>query len=591
MAIDQWVAAGGARSTATTSTTQTSSSVTGLNEFAQQQVDFGATEIGYSTKQAQYTPPAGYAYQYLPTVAGATCMDYNVDNPIGGQQITSLQLTTAQIMGIFTGTITTWGQLATGGLNGELAGDNSPIITVFRTDASGENYILSDYLNTIDPSALGQVHAPRSTSPAEPRPYGRFPRAAGAIPATTSPTGTARAAPTCAADYVYSNPGSITYVETAYAPAPPRPVRLGAEPARRRLRAPSALHDAEALLKATLEPDLEQLLTGVYTDTNPNAYPISAYSYLVTPEGQMNPAQGSRARPASSSSSPARDSSRPSNSDIRRCRPTWWRTTSRPSTGSTAPPAAADASTPRPATTRTCPCSTPPAPRPVAAAAAGGGTGGGGTTGVAWRRLVGVIGPTPAARSGFRWERIRIRDRWIYGFRRADDAGRHHSRSRAPRVGQRRPQPGLGLGRGHGSTVGGENAWPLRAERCSACSAERTQLGAMPRPVRRWFWWSFGFLLLVVGPTGRRMDETSRRRRQTEGGLMRRRPRTTAGDQASQRDVIEPNAVPAAFLMVSCQRSCRGRSLMAVTLHASAASSGEPRHDTAAPPAPTATPA
>ena len=55
---------------------------------------------------------------------------------------------------------------------------------------------------------------------------------------------------------------------------------------------PSALADAEALLNAKLEPDLEQLLTGVYTDRNPKAYAISAYSYLVTPEGQMNPGPG-----------------------------------------------------------------------------------------------------------------------------------------------------------------------------------------------------------------------------------------------------------------------------------------------------------
>ena len=55
----------------------TSSSVIGLNEFAQNQVDFGASEIGYSTGQA-----AGHArrvpYQYLPDVAGATCLMYNL---------------------------------------------------------------------------------------------------------------------------------------------------------------------------------------------------------------------------------------------------------------------------------------------------------------------------------------------------------------------------------------------------------------------------------------------------------------------------------------------------------------------------------
>ena len=270
---------------------QTSSSVIGLNEFAQQQVDFGATEIGYSTNQAQYTPPAGYAYQYLPTVAGATCFDYNLDNPIGDQQVTSLQLTTAQILGIFTGTITTWGQLATGGLNGELVGDNKPIITVFRTDASGENYILSDYLNTLEPQAWADYTAALNF-PGGAQAIWPFPQGTGSHPGYNFSNWNGESGSDVAADYVYANTGSITYVETAYAQLHHDPCASVQNLPGDAFVQPSAYHDAEALLKATLEPDLEQLLTNVYTDTDPNAYPISAYSYLVTPEGQMEAAKG-----------------------------------------------------------------------------------------------------------------------------------------------------------------------------------------------------------------------------------------------------------------------------------------------------------
>ena len=95
-----------------------------------------------------------------------------------------------------------------------------------------------------------------------------------------------------AADYVYANTGSITYVETAYADLHHDPCAAVQNLPGDAFVQPSAFHDAEALLKATLLPDLEQLLTGVYTDTDPNAYPISAYSYLVTQEGQMNASQG-----------------------------------------------------------------------------------------------------------------------------------------------------------------------------------------------------------------------------------------------------------------------------------------------------------
>ncbi|MGO9341980.1 MAG: substrate-binding domain-containing protein [Acidimicrobiales bacterium] len=268
-----------------------SSSVIGLNEFAQQQVDFGASEIGYSTGQANYTPPTGYAYQYLPDVAGATCMMFNLDSPITSQQITSLDLTTAMILGIFTGTITTWGQLATNGLNPELSGDNAPITTVFRTDASGENYILSDYLNTIDSSAWAK-YTSILNFPGGPQAIWPFPQGNGSHPGYNFSNWNGENGSDNASQYVYSNPGSITYVETAYALAHHDPCAYVQNLPGDAFVQPSALADAEALLDAKLEPDLEQLLTGVFTDTNPKAYAISAYSYLVTPEGQMNHAQG-----------------------------------------------------------------------------------------------------------------------------------------------------------------------------------------------------------------------------------------------------------------------------------------------------------
>jgi ABC-type phosphate transport system substrate-binding protein len=268
-----------------------SSSVIGLNEFAQQQVDFGASEIGYSTGQANYTPPTGYAYQYLPDVAGATCMDYNLQSPITGEPITNLQLTTAMILGIFTGTITTWGGLATGGLNPELAGDGSPIITVFRTDASGENYILSDYLNTIDPSqwatytsALNFTGGAQAIWP--------FPQGGGSHPGYNFSNWNGEDGSDNASSYVFGNTGSITYVETAYANAHHDPCAAVQNLPNDAFVQPSALADAEALLDAQLQPDLEQNLTNVFTDTNPKAYAISAYSYLVTPEGQMSAARG-----------------------------------------------------------------------------------------------------------------------------------------------------------------------------------------------------------------------------------------------------------------------------------------------------------
>ena len=44
---------------------------------------------------------------------------------------------------------------------------------------------------------------------------------------------------------------------------------------------PYAANIAAALQSAVLAPDTSQTLTGVYASTNPLAYPISAYSYIL----------------------------------------------------------------------------------------------------------------------------------------------------------------------------------------------------------------------------------------------------------------------------------------------------------------------
>jgi ABC-type phosphate transport system substrate-binding protein len=290
VAIDQWIAEISSIDGDNINYSD-SNSVTGLNEFAQGQVNFGASEIGYSTGQANYEPPPGYKYQYLPDVAGATCMMYNLDNPITGQQLSGLDLTTAMILGIFTGTITTWGQLATGGLNAQLSGDHNPIITVFRTDPSGENYILSSYLDTIDPAAWAKFTSTLDFPPG-PQALWPFPQSGQSHPGYDFSNWDGQNGSDDASQYVYSTPGSITYVETAYALAHNDPCAAVQNLPGDAFVQPSALADAEALLNAKLEPDLEQLLSGVFLDTNPKAYTISAYSYLITPEEQMNRADG-----------------------------------------------------------------------------------------------------------------------------------------------------------------------------------------------------------------------------------------------------------------------------------------------------------
>jgi len=288
VAINQWVAEIAAVN-GDNINYQTSASVIGLNEFAQQQVDFAASEIGYSTKQANYTPPASFRYQYLPDVAGATCLMYNLSGPTG-QPITSLRLDSQALTGIFTGAITSWNNAQIQALNPGVLLPSSAIVVVDRTDPSGDNYLFSNYLWT-EHSSEWDTFAAALQFPSGPQAIWPTPQNGGSHAGYNFQSWVGQSGSDNASNYVASSTGTITYVETAYAILHNKPCAF-IENASGHWLQPSEYGDAVALQADQLKPDLEQELSGVYANTSPAAYPISAYSYLVTPEGQMPTSKG-----------------------------------------------------------------------------------------------------------------------------------------------------------------------------------------------------------------------------------------------------------------------------------------------------------
>jgi phosphate ABC transporter phosphate-binding protein len=270
---------------------ETASSVIGLNDYAQRQVDFGSSEIGYSTGQANDTPPSG-TYQYLPDVAGATCFMYNLNGSVG-EHITSLRLNSALVEGIFTGTLTRWNAPAIKALNPSIPLPNKPIVTVFRTDASGENYLLGDYLHDEQPSAYA-AYSHTLGFPDSPQAIWPYPQQGGRSGRYDFSNWVGQSGSDNASNYVGSTSLTITYVETAYALLHHQPCAY-LENASGHFVQPSEKADAVALEKAQLLPDLEQKLAGVYSNRLPETYPMSAYSYLIvplSPKGTIQAAKG-----------------------------------------------------------------------------------------------------------------------------------------------------------------------------------------------------------------------------------------------------------------------------------------------------------
>jgi phosphate transport system substrate-binding protein len=271
---------------------QVQSSVIGLDDFAQNQVDFAASDIPYSSQQATSNPTV--PYEYMPDVAGGLAFMYNLTGN-DGQRIASLNLNAHVADEIFLGEITKWNDPAIAALNPALNGDlpSTKIVPVYRLDASGENYLLSDYMLHQDAANfLAAQHAFQSALPGQPNANWPTPSSGidvGSPPFSTTYPGWANSdligqnGSDNAANYVsaVSSAGAITYVETAYAKEHGLPVASLVNASGHAVQ-PTSVNVATALEKAVLHADLTQDLTAVYTNPLTNAYPLSAYSYLVS---------------------------------------------------------------------------------------------------------------------------------------------------------------------------------------------------------------------------------------------------------------------------------------------------------------------
>jgi phosphate transport system substrate-binding protein len=249
------------------------------------EVDFAASEIPFQPDEVAELQGEHKSYQYLPDVAGGTSLIYNLHDS-GGNRIRSLRLDANAAAGIFTGKITSWQDPAIKALNPGLTISETTVTPVIRSDGSGTSAQFSLYLDN-QAHAVWQafIHDPNHPEYYCPAPCSQWPSFPGSIGAKGSDGVT---------NFV-SNPatgnGSIGYVEAGYAFGVGFPVaslhnRSGS------FAQPTSTNVATALTHATLNQDLTQNLDGVYNAPEPNAYPMSSYSYMITPTANFDPAKG-----------------------------------------------------------------------------------------------------------------------------------------------------------------------------------------------------------------------------------------------------------------------------------------------------------
>ena len=161
----------------------------GIRQISEQTVDFGATDGPMS--DTEMSGAKGGPIMHFPTVLGGVVMGYNLP------EVTQpLKMTGPVIADIYLGKITKWNDPRIATLNAGVTLPASDILVVYRSDGSGTTYVFTDYLSTVSPE---------------------WKRVAGTAKEVKWPAGIGAKGNEGVAGQVKQTPGSLGYMELAYA--------------------------------------------------------------------------------------------------------------------------------------------------------------------------------------------------------------------------------------------------------------------------------------------------------------------------------------------------------------------------------------
>lgn len=265
----------------------------GRNQFKNNTVDWAASDIPYGVQDGtNVDPPPQRGYAYMPDTAGGTVFMYNLK--IGARRVTNLRLSGAVIAKIFTGVITRWNDSAIAKDNPGLTLPAIKIVPVVRSDGSGATAQFTQWMLAQQAPVWRAYCAKVRRNPCT---------QTSAYPVVSGSGMVAQAGDLGVAGYVAQQQavGAVGYVEYSYALQNGFPVAKMLNNAGYYTE-PTAGHVAVALLKARINTNkndparyLTQDLSHVYTNSDPRAYPLSSYSYMVLPtkvEGSFNTNKG-----------------------------------------------------------------------------------------------------------------------------------------------------------------------------------------------------------------------------------------------------------------------------------------------------------
>lgn len=233
----------------------------GIRQLQQMTVDFGASD-GIMTNEQKKEAKGGKVL-HVPTVAGAVVVAYNIP----GTSKEQIKLTPDVLADIYLKKIAKWSDPRIKVLNPNLKLPDQDIAVIHRSDGSGTTFIFTSYLSKVSTDWKDKVGNATSVN----------------WPGDVGGKGNEGVA-----NSVKQIPGSIGYIELAYAEQNKIPYAQLRNKAGKFIE-PSLDSAAKAADVKDLPDDMEVMITD---SSNPEAYPISGFTWLLLYANQTDAAKG-----------------------------------------------------------------------------------------------------------------------------------------------------------------------------------------------------------------------------------------------------------------------------------------------------------
>jgi phosphate transport system substrate-binding protein len=238
----------------------------GIRQLSEQTVDFGASDSPMSDEEM--AKAKGGPILHFPTVLGADVITYNLPGVSA-----PLKITPDVIAAIFMGRIKKWNDTRLASLNPGVSLPSQDILVVHRSDGSGTTYIFTDYLTVAVPAWKTSVGKGKEVK---------------------WPVGLGAKGNEGVAGQVKQTPGSVGYVELAYAKQNNLPIAAVRNKAGQFVAASVPAVTAAAAGVAKALPANTDYRVSIVDAPGADSYPISSFTWILVYQHQRDAVKGKK---------------------------------------------------------------------------------------------------------------------------------------------------------------------------------------------------------------------------------------------------------------------------------------------------------